>query len=58
MTCEQLRDAGKKTDAEVFTIQTCGLHRERALQIIKRHALVAHPINIVRATIAGLRGEL
>ena len=58
ITCEQLRDAGKKTDADVFRIQTCVLHRDKAIAKIKTHALVKHPVNIVKVTIAGLKGEL
>jgi hypothetical protein len=58
ITCEQLRDAGKKTDAEVFRIQTCVAHRDKAIAKIKTHALVKHPVNILKVTIAGLKGEL
>ena len=32
-----------------FSIQVCFLHREEAIATIKKHALIKHPVNIVRA---------
>ena len=58
ITCEDLRDAGKKKPDEVFSIQCCVFHRDAAVDKIKRHALIAHPVNILRATVAGLKGNL
>lgn len=58
ITCESLRDAGKKKAGDVFVIQTCVIHRDKAIEKIKKHALVAHPVNILRATVAGLKGNL
>lgn len=57
-TCEELRDAGKKTDDEVYRVQFCVGHRDKGIAKIKRHALLAHPVNILRVTVAGLKGEL
>jgi hypothetical protein len=50
LTCEGL-------GREVFARQACDLHDAEALAEVKRHALVAHPINILRVLVAGLRGE-
>ena len=58
VTCENLRDAGKLEDDKVFRIQTCVPHRDHAVVRMKRHALVAHPVNILRVTVAALKGEL
>jgi hypothetical protein len=53
-TCESLRDAGKRD--EVFHIQFCRAHAPEAQSAIRRHALGAHPVNILRAAGAVLRG--
>ena len=50
-TCERL-------GLEVFEVTPCSAHYESELQRIKRHAMVGHPVNLLRAAIAGLKGEL
>ncbi len=50
LTCEKL---GK----EVFTIAGCREHASWALTMVKRHALVKHPVNMLRVGAAALRGE-
>lgn len=49
LTCKRL---GKS-----FVKLACLHHYEAALSAVRRHALVKHPVNILRATIAGLKGE-
>lgn len=58
ITCENLRDAGKRDADKVYTVQTCVAHRDKAIEKIKRHALISHPVNILRVTAAALKGEL
>lgn len=55
ITCEYLLDAGKVES--VHTVYACGHHQAEGLAAMKRHALTAHPINIVRAAVAALKGE-
>lgn len=55
LTCVALKEAGKRD--EVFETAGCAQHAEAALQEIKRHALLAHPVNLLRAGIAALKGE-
>jgi hypothetical protein len=57
-TCEALVAAGKKKEDDVFRLQVCTQHRDEALWLMKRHALLAHPFNILRATGAALKGQL
>jgi hypothetical protein len=40
-----------------FQIQCCGEHWEAGLKKVKAHALIKHPTNILRVTLAGLKGE-
>ena len=54
-TCIKLQEAGKVET--VFTICACSFHAEKALQDMKKHALVAHPVNLLRAGVAALKGE-
>jgi hypothetical protein len=54
-TCEALRSAGKM--GSVYTVQACTTHNDEALRRIKKHALVSHPANLLKAFVAGLRGE-
>lgn len=51
LTCEA------KNPDEIHTVKACRKHGARAMQAIRRHALVAHPVNLLRATAAALKGE-
>jgi hypothetical protein len=51
LTCLKLK-AGT-----VFVVCGCRWHKAEALTIIKRHALTAHPVNMLRAGVAALKGE-
>lgn len=55
ITCEKLVEAGKRN--AVHTLHSCGLHQSEILEAMKKHVLVGHPSNIVRATVAALKGE-
>ena len=52
VTCEQI-----KAD-EPFKLKSCHKHFEALQQKIRKHALVKHPVNILGAVVAGLKGEL
>jgi hypothetical protein len=54
-TCEALVAAGKAE--AVFIVNVCRPHSARGKLKIRRHALIAHPVNILRAGIAALKGE-
>ncbi len=56
VTCEALKAAGKRSD--VVSVSFCLAHAEWGTTKIRRHALVKHPANLVRAGIASLKGEL
>lgn len=58
ITCETLAEAGKIEETAIYRVQTCDHHAFKALQKIRKHALLAHPVNILRATVAGLKGDL
>lgn len=47
----------KTSPDKVFAVCACGHHQEEILATIKKHTLTAHPVNIVRAVIAQLKGE-
>lgn len=49
VTCEKL---GKDT-----SWAACPAHWDQGVADMKKHALVGHPVNILRAVGAGLRGE-
>lgn len=49
-TCEAV---GK----EIFTLHSCAYHAPELQMQIRRHALVKHPVNIVRVAAAVLKGE-
>ena len=51
VTCE---DLGRENP---FRLQACSLHRFDALQEVKRHAVVKHPVNLLRVMGAALKGE-
>jgi hypothetical protein len=55
LTCEQLVAAGKRTKA--FRVVSCAQHRLDGLAAVKKHALVKHPVNLLRVIAAGLKGE-
>jgi len=55
LTCEKLVEAGKAES--VFTLHACGYHQGNILERIKKHTLTAHPVNILRAMGAALKGE-
>lgn len=52
ITCEKL---GKEP---IFTVHGCIHHKAAVLVIIKRHALGAHKINILKATAHALAGDI
>lgn len=54
-TCESLVAAGK--DYKIFTTRGCAEHIEVARSKMRQHAMLGHPVNIVRAAAAALRGE-
>ena len=60
LTCEALVAAGKKgkgPDGGVFRRKVCPLHRGAALEAVKRHALSAHPVNMLKMAVAVLKGD-
>jgi hypothetical protein len=60
LTCVQLEDAGKKAKGEngqVHRRKVCPVHRGAALEAVKKHALVAHPVNMLKMAVAVLRGD-
>lgn len=57
LTCEKLYFAGKRTKDEIFVIQACSKHRFQALADVKKHAVVKHPVNLLRVMGAALKGE-
>jgi hypothetical protein len=50
LTCERL---GRSK----FRVFSCADHRQDGLRAVKKHALIKHPANLLRAIAAGLRGE-
>jgi hydroxylamine reductase (hybrid-cluster protein) len=54
LTCEKLVEAGKQDT--VFFAAGCGHHAQEAIERIKKHALTAHPVNILRGVVAQLKG--
>jgi hypothetical protein len=56
-TCEELAAKAKIRLGDVLSVHCCPYHLEDGLQKLKRHALTAHPFNILRATAAALKGE-
>jgi hypothetical protein len=61
VTCEKIRDAQGSDPItkvhEVFTVQCCAVHFDEGLKKIRRHAVTAHPVNLLRVVAAGLKGE-
>ena len=55
-TCEDLHAAGRRET--ITEIAFCHPHQPWAAEKIRRHALTKHPVNLVRAFVAGLKGEL
>lgn len=55
ITCEKLVAKGKRKS--VYGLPACVYHRETAYTTLKQHALAAHPVNILRGTMAVLKGE-
>ena len=55
VTCEKI--TAKHPTHVPFSCKACRKHGEQALIAVKRHALTAHPSNLLRATVAALRGE-
>lgn len=49
--------AQKFKDKEIFNVLCCGDHWEEGLRRTKRHAVTAHPVNLLRVVGAGLKGE-
>lgn len=44
------------TTCEEFALRACGYHQTQVLETMKRHVLLAHPVNILRAVGAQLAG--
>lgn len=60
LTCEKLvaeGRAGKGPDGGIYRRKVCPLHRGAALEAVRKHALVAHPINILKMAVAVVRGD-
>jgi hypothetical protein len=59
LTCEKLAGAGGEAvlGTPIFIVQCCTTHYDEGLKRIKRHALTAHPVNLLRVMAAGLKGE-
>jgi hypothetical protein len=60
LTCEALALAGKPAkgpNGEVFRRKVCPIHRGMALEAVKKHALVAHPVNMLKMAYAVLKGD-
>jgi hypothetical protein len=51
ITCE------KKDEDPPFSLQACGPHSNAVLMMVRKHALSAHPVNILRATAAVIKGD-
>ena len=49
ITCEKLH--------EIFAVQCCAVHYDEGLKKVRRHAVTAHPVNLLRVVAAGLKGE-
>lgn len=49
VTCEKRGD--------VFRVQCCDEHYLAGRGVVRKHALVKHPANVLRVIAAGLRGE-
>lgn len=59
-TCEALVEAGKPgkgPDGTVYRRKVCEVHRGAGLEDVKKHALAAHPLNIVRMAAAIIKGD-
>ena len=61
LTCENLAKAAEMAGEDhgivVFKIQCCTRHSDEGLKKVRRHALTAHPANLLRVVAAGLKGE-
>ncbi len=68
LTCEKLEleaaasrgnedEVGDLDRSKLFTIQACVVHSDEGLKKVRRHALTAHPANLLRVVAAGLKGE-
>lgn len=57
ITCEELVRAGKLAAEDAFKVQCCAVHVHEGLKKVRRHAVTAHPANLLRVVAAGLRGE-
>lgn len=53
LTCENLGRTGSRK----FRIVSCIDHRLEGMGLVKKHALVKHPSNLLRVVAAGLMGE-
>lgn len=56
ITCEKLASSTSQ-GGEVFQVQCCTVHYHDGLKKVRRHAITAHPANLLRVVAAGLRGE-
>lgn len=57
LTCEKLHEAGKLEEPEIHRKRYCASHREAMLTKVRKHAVTAHPANLLRVIAAGLKGE-
>lgn len=61
LTCEQLLEAGKPAkgpDGQAFRHKVCLVHRGMALEAVRKHALVAHPVNLLKMVVAAVKGDV
>lgn len=42
---------------ETFSIKACRKHEKKGMYDIRQHALLKHPVNILRVAAAALKGE-
>lgn len=57
LTCIRLHEEGELKEEKPMVVHSCWRHTGQVIEELKRHALIKHPSNIVRATVAALKGE-
>ena len=55
VTCEKIH--AKDPAHEIFSYKGCRKHAAELLRALKRHALTEHPVNLLGAIAAQLKGE-
>lgn len=61
LTCEKLSETSQVAHGEpieVFKVQACTVHSDEGLKRVRRHAVTAHPANLLGVIAAGLKGEV